>query len=96
MIIIFFFSGYLCIYSNFNKRKWGKRWCLVRDNTFECYRRKESTVCELDFLLRYCKLRRAITETKSELGLMLVEKAGEKITIEVSHDYYKYILYQQD
>jgi hypothetical protein len=40
--------------------------------------------------------RRAITETKSELGLMLVEKAGEKITIEVSHDYYKYILYQQD
>ena len=75
-------QGNLCIYSNFNKRKWGKRWCLVRDNTFECYRHKESTVCELDFLLRYCKLRRAITETKSELGLMLVEKAGEKITIE--------------
>ena len=45
-------------------------------------------MCELDFILRYCKLRRAIVETKSELGLMLVEKAGEKITIEVSHDYY--------
>ncbi|XP_052082198.1 uncharacterized protein LOC127719885 isoform X1 [Mytilus californianus] len=75
-------SGYLCIYSNFNKRKWGKRWCLVRDNTFECYKNETSGVCELDFLLRYCKLRRAMVETKSELGLMLVEKAGEKITIE--------------
>lgn len=75
-------SGYLCIYSNFNRRKWGKRWCLVRENSFECYRNESSTVCELDFLLRFCKLRRAVTETKSEFGLMLVENSAEKITIE--------------
>jgi len=53
-------------------------------------------VCELDFLLRYCKLRQAIAETKSELGLMLVEKAGEKITIEVSDDYFRFTFYLQE
>ncbi|KAK3603514.1 hypothetical protein CHS0354_030373 [Potamilus streckersoni] len=75
-------QGFLNIYSSFNKRKWGKRWCLVHDNSFECYRNESSEVCELDFLLRNCHLRRAVEETKSELGLMLKENNREKITIE--------------
>ena len=53
------------------------------ENNFECYRNQSSTVCELDFLLRGCVLRRAIDETKSELGLMLMENNREKITVEV-------------
>ncbi|XP_052227306.1 uncharacterized protein LOC127842029 isoform X2 [Dreissena polymorpha] len=75
-------QGYLSIFSNFNKRKWGKRWCMVHENNFECYRSPTSSVCELEFLLRDCVLRRAIEETKSELGLMLLENNKEKITIE--------------
>ncbi|KAL3861433.1 hypothetical protein ACJMK2_007467 [Sinanodonta woodiana] len=75
-------QGFLNIYSSFNKRKWGKRWCLVHDNNFECYRNESSEVCELEFLLRNCHLRRAVEETKSELGLMLQENNKEKITIE--------------
>lgn len=75
-------QGYLNIYSSFNKRKWGKRWCKVLGNNFECYRNQISTVCELEFLLRGCILRRAIEETRSQLGLMLLENNREKITIE--------------
>ena len=40
-------------------------------------------MCELEFMLHNCVLRRAIGETKSELGLMLLENNREKITIEV-------------
>ncbi|KAK3099750.1 hypothetical protein FSP39_009067 [Pinctada imbricata] len=75
-------QGHLNIYSSFNKRKWGKRWCLIRENRFECYRNQTSSVCELDFQLRNCMLKRAVTETHSELGLMLTENNIEKITIE--------------
>ncbi|XP_060580205.1 uncharacterized protein LOC132736992 [Ruditapes philippinarum] len=75
-------QGYVDVYSSFNKRKWGKRWCLVHENNFECYRTQTSEVCELEFLLRNCILKRAIKETKSELGLMILENNREKITIE--------------
>ncbi|XP_033763670.1 uncharacterized protein LOC117344901 isoform X2 [Pecten maximus] len=75
-------QGYLHIYSSFNRRRWGRRWCVVRGSMLECYRTNTSTVCELEVWLRNCFLRRATTETKSELGLMLVEKDVEKITIE--------------
>ena len=53
------------------------------ENNFECYRSPSSSVCELDFLLRGCILKRAIEETKSQLGLMLMENNREKITVEV-------------
>ncbi|WAR13746.1 hypothetical protein MAR_003851 [Mya arenaria] len=75
-------QGFLDIYSSFNKRKWGKRWCIVHENNFECYRSPTSDTCELEFLLRNCALQRAIKETSSELGLMLTENNREKITIE--------------
>lgn len=75
-------QGYLNIYSSFNKRKWGKRWCAVRDNIFECYRNKSSTVCELEFPLHPCVLLQAVEETKSVLGLMISENGQEKITVE--------------
>ncbi|XP_069118485.1 uncharacterized protein [Argopecten irradians] len=75
-------QGYLHIYSSFNRRRWGRRWCVVRGSMLECYRNNTSTVCELEVWLRNCFLRRATEETKSELGLMLVEKEVEKITIE--------------
>lgn len=74
-------QGYLDIYSSFNKRKWGTRWCLIRENGFECYRTQSSEVCEMEFPLGSCVLRRAIEETKSEMGLMLVENNQEKITV---------------
>ena len=83
-LLYVYFVGYLGIYSSFNKRKWGKRWCMVHENSFECYRTQTSEVCELEFLLHDCVLRRAIEETKSELGLMLMENNREKITIEVN------------
>ncbi|CAL1529783.1 unnamed protein product [Lymnaea stagnalis] len=75
-------KGYLFIYSSFNRRKWGKRWCLVRDNVFECYRTDHSNKCELNFLLKPCVVRRAISETNSEHGLMILEGGKEKITVE--------------
>lgn len=75
-------QGYLHIYSSFNKRRWGKRWCMVHENSFECYHTQSSEVCELEFPLGDCLLRRAVDETKSEMGLMLVENDREKITIE--------------
>ncbi|XP_021372827.1 uncharacterized protein LOC110462913 isoform X2 [Mizuhopecten yessoensis] len=75
-------QGYLHIYSSFNRRRWGQRWCVVRGSMLECYRNETSTVCELEVWLRNCFLRRATAETKSELGLMLEEKGVEKITIE--------------
>ena len=56
---------------------------MVHENNFECYRTQTSEVCELEFMLHDCELRRAIEETKSELGLMLLENKREKITIEV-------------
>ncbi|XP_056011717.1 uncharacterized protein LOC125648626 isoform X2 [Ostrea edulis] len=76
------YQGYLNIYSSFNKRKWGKRWCVVRGNVFECYRVESSTVCELQFPLRPCVLKQAMEETKSELGLMISENDKEKVTVE--------------
>ncbi|XP_078336674.1 uncharacterized protein LOC111137602 isoform X5 [Crassostrea virginica] len=76
------YQGYLNIYSSFNRRKWGKRWCAVKDNVFECYKNKSSTVCELELPLRPCVLRQAVQETKSELGLMLLQNGTEKITVE--------------
>uniref|UniRef100_A0A2C9LRI7 PH domain-containing protein n=1 Tax=Biomphalaria glabrata TaxID=6526 RepID=A0A2C9LRI7_BIOGL len=75
-------KGYLFIFSTFNRRKWGKRWCLVRENMFECYRTQQSRQCELNFLLRPCTIRRAVVETNSELGLMILESGKEKITVE--------------
>ncbi|XP_059170438.1 uncharacterized protein LOC131951981 isoform X2 [Physella acuta] len=75
-------TGYLYIFSSFNKRRWGKRWCLVRDNMFECYRTDHSKQFELNFLLRPCVVRRALAETNSELGLMIMEGGREKITVE--------------
>ncbi|KAH9514055.1 hypothetical protein Btru_030098 [Bulinus truncatus] len=75
-------KGYLFIFSTFNRRKWGKRWCLVRENMFECYRTEQSRQCELNFLLRHCTVRRATSETNSELGLMILESGKEKITVE--------------
>ena len=90
-LIKFYLSiGYVDVYSSFNKRRWGKRWCLIHENNFECYRTQTSDVCELEFLLKNCILRRAIEETKSELGLMLLENNREKITIEVSVMVYCY------
>ena len=84
-LFIDFFIGYLNIYSSFNRRKWGKRWCAVKDNVFECYKNKSSTVCELELPLRPCVLRQAVQETKSELGLMLSQNGMEKITVEVKN-----------
>ncbi|XP_062579830.1 uncharacterized protein LOC134241822 isoform X2 [Saccostrea cucullata] len=76
------YKGYLNIYSSFNKRKWGKRWCMVRGNVFECYRNESSTVCELEIPLYPCVLKQAVEETKSELGLMISQNGREKITVE--------------
>ncbi|BFZ23727.1 hypothetical protein BsWGS_26765 [Bradybaena similaris] len=75
-------KGYLLIFSSFNKRCWGKRWCLVRQNMFECYKSDSSKQCELNFRLNSCILRRAVAETNSENGLMLMDAGREKITVE--------------
>ncbi|XP_076451189.1 LOW QUALITY PROTEIN: uncharacterized protein LOC143287130 [Babylonia areolata] len=75
-------QGYLNIFSSFNKRRWGQRWCLVRENMFECYRTQTSQPCELNFLLKTCVLRQALAETGSPLALMLLESNKEKITVE--------------
>ena len=84
-IILFYliFSGFLYIFSTFNRRRWGKRWCLVKGNMFECYRSKTSPMCELNFLLRSCVIRHAMDETNSPLAIMLLEDNTEKITVEV-------------
>nr|KAG5706478.1 hypothetical protein BaRGS_032871 [Batillaria attramentaria] len=74
--------GYLNIFSSFNKRRWGQRWCLVRENMFECYKTKTSHPCELNFLLKNCVLRQALAETNSPLAIMLLENNREKITVE--------------
>ncbi|XP_041377808.1 uncharacterized protein LOC121390133 isoform X2 [Gigantopelta aegis] len=76
-------AGYLEVFSSFNKRRWGKRYCLVRDNTFECYKTEQSKACELSFLLKPCVMRQAIAETQSNFSLMLLESGKEKITVEV-------------
>ncbi|CAG5132972.1 unnamed protein product, partial [Candidula unifasciata] len=73
---------YLLIFSSFNKRCWGKRWCLVNRNMFECYKSDSSKQCELSFLLKPCILRRAVAETNSENGLMIMDAIKEKITVE--------------
>ncbi|XP_070206638.1 uncharacterized protein [Littorina saxatilis] len=75
-------QGYLNIFSSFNKRRWGQRWCMVRENMFECYRTQHSKPCELNFLLRKCVVRQALAETSSPLALMLLEDNKEKITVE--------------
>lgn len=75
-------QGYLNIFSSFNKRRWGQRWCLVRENMFECYKSRTSHPCELNFLLKNCVLRQAIHETNSQLAIMLLENNKEKITVE--------------
>ncbi|XP_046332006.2 uncharacterized protein LOC124115168 isoform X2 [Haliotis rufescens] len=75
-------QGYLNIFSSFNRRRWGKRWCLVRENMFECYRNEKSKQFELNLLLKNCVFRRAVTETSSEYALMLLEDGKEKITVE--------------
>ncbi|GAB1602284.1 hypothetical protein Ahia01_000507500 [Argonauta hians] len=76
-------AGYLNIYSSFNKRRWGQRWCVVRGATFHCYMNHSSDVCELSFDLGQCTVRSAKAETKSELGLMVLNEDGsEKITVE--------------
>uniref|UniRef100_A0A0L8FNX7 PH domain-containing protein n=1 Tax=Octopus bimaculoides TaxID=37653 RepID=A0A0L8FNX7_OCTBM len=75
-------SGYLNIYSSFNKRRWGKRWCLVKMGEFECYMNQKNNVCELSFPLKDCVVRSAKTETKSDLGLMILKDNVEKITVE--------------
>lgn len=79
----FALSGFLNIFSSFNKRRWGKRWCMVVDNMFECYKTEESTVCEMNFFLCDCEVKRAVEETKSQLGLMITLNKVEKITVEV-------------
>ncbi|PVD36909.1 hypothetical protein C0Q70_03902 [Pomacea canaliculata] len=75
-------QGHLNIFSSFNKRRWGLRWCLVRENMFECYLSQTSQHIELNFLLRKCIIRHAVAETKSPLALMLLEHDKEKITVE--------------
>ncbi|CAG5124584.1 unnamed protein product [Candidula unifasciata] len=75
-------AGHVSVFSNFNKRCWGKRWCLVKGNMFECYLNELSHQCELTFPLKTCLLRRAVSEINSENGLMLVEGNKERITIE--------------
>lgn len=79
--------GYLLIFSSFNKRCWGERWCLVRQNMFECYKSDSSKQCELNFLLKSCILRRAVVETNSENGLMIMDAGREKITVKVTNNY---------
>lgn len=59
----------------------------MKDNVFECYRNKSSTVCELEFPLHPCVLLQAVEETKSVLGLMISENGQEKITVEVKNDW---------
>eukprot|EP00106_Octopus_bimaculoides_P020721 XP_014788163.1 PREDICTED: uncharacterized protein LOC106882118 [Octopus bimaculoides] len=75
-------KSYLNIYSSFNKRRWGKRWCLVKMGEFECYMNQKNNVCELSFPLKDCVVRSAKTETKSDLGLMILKDNVEKITVE--------------
>ncbi|GFN77015.1 actin filament-associated protein 1 [Plakobranchus ocellatus] len=35
-------KGYLSVFSSFNRRRWGRRWCVIRTNAFECYHQKKS------------------------------------------------------
>ncbi|CAI9741312.1 Hypothetical predicted protein [Octopus vulgaris] len=79
-------KSYLNIYSSFNKRRWGKRWCLVKMGEFECYMNQKNNVCELSFPLKDCVVRSAKTETKSDLGLMILKDNIEKITVEPLND----------
>lgn len=79
-------KSYLNVYSSFNKRPWGKRWCLVKLHTFECYQNSNSNICELNFLLKDCVVRWAKEETKSELGLMILNNNIEKITVEALNE----------
>lgn len=79
-------KSYLNVYSSFNKKSWGKRWCLVKLHTFECYQNSSSNICELNFLLKDCVVRWAKEETKSDLGLMICNNNIEKITVEALNE----------